>query len=38
VGEIFVRNDKGEWPLRRILNGASRVFAAEMKSRQSAGG
>jgi excinuclease ABC subunit C len=38
VGEIFFRNDKGEWPLRRILNGASRVFAAEMKSRQSAGG
>ena len=24
-GEAFVRNDKGEWPLRRILNGVSRV-------------
>jgi hypothetical protein len=38
VGEIFFRNDKGEWSLRKILNGASRVFATEMKSRQTTGG
>ena len=38
VGEVFFRNEKGEWPLRKILNGASRVFAGEMKSRQKTGG
>jgi excinuclease ABC subunit C len=25
LGEAFLRNEKGEWPLRRVLNGVSRV-------------
>jgi excinuclease ABC subunit C len=37
TGEIFFRNKDGEWPLRRILNGASRVFAAKAASRSTAG-
>jgi excinuclease UvrABC nuclease subunit len=29
VGEIFLRNDKGELPLRRIVRGISRVYRGE---------
>ena len=31
-GEIFFRNADGKWPLRRILNGASRVFVGDKPS------
>ncbi len=29
VGEIFFANDKGEWPMRRVVRGISRVFRGE---------
>ncbi len=32
VGEAFLRSDKGEWPVRRILNGVSRVACTVMRN------
>jgi excinuclease ABC subunit C len=29
IGEIFFANDKGEWPLRRIVRGIGRVYKGE---------
>jgi excinuclease UvrABC nuclease subunit len=37
VGEIFFADDKGEWPMRRVVRGISRVFRGE-KAEHASGG
>jgi hypothetical protein len=35
LGELFLTDDKGELPMRRLVRGVSRVFRGEKESEQS---